>query len=155
METQCMLTHTQHRNQCTCQILTFSQDISSRQSQWAHQRLKLFQVPQRCALDRRRQSVSLIRISITLSDRSPIILMLIWQMIIAVTCPGCSKKTATKTSCKCGSKIAIWACVLCLPVIVGCPPCCCIPCLFPRCYEYSHSCISCNRNIGTSGTGSI
>jgi hypothetical protein len=43
---------------------------------------------------------------------------------VAVDCPSCNKKTMTKTKCKCGDKIWLIACLLCLPILFGCPPCC-------------------------------
>ena len=74
---------------------------------------------------------------------------------VSVHCPNCDKQQMTKVKCEMGQKIWFFSLMLCILVLFGCPPCCCIPCYYPSCYEYKHHCNVCGTYAGSSMTGTL
>lgn len=74
---------------------------------------------------------------------------------IKCKCPNCQVDAETKVKCSCGSKLWVCCLVCTLPLLIGCPPCCCLPFLIPSWYEYTHYCQACGQTIGGSRTGTM
>ena len=74
---------------------------------------------------------------------------------VQIYCQTWGRNTKTKTSWECGQKIWTYSCLLWVFVLLGCPPCCCLPWLIPSCYEYRHSCSECGSYVGNSMTGTM
>ena len=74
---------------------------------------------------------------------------------VSTTCISCNLKVSTKVSWRPASKIWLISLILLSPILIGCVPCCCIPFLFPGCYEYKHTWTNCGSYVGTSKTGQM
>merc|ERR1712179_22212 len=68
---------------------------------------------------------------------------------IAMTCPHCQQSITTTTSTSVGG--CAWVTGLAIFFFSGgaCCPCAFIPCCVDDCLDYTHSCPSCNRVLGS------
>merc|ERR1712228_682661 len=64
---------------------------------------------------------------------------------VTMTCGSCQKTITTRTNTELSSMGWILAIVLC---VVGCWPCCLIPCCVDSMQATTHSCPSCNITVG-------
>lgn len=62
---------------------------------------------------------------------------------------GCGE-TQTRAQCQTTSEQWLWCCLLTLPILIGCIPCCCFPFIIPSCYEYKIYCARCGEFLGIS-----
>eukprot|EP00090_Calanus_glacialis_P019403 TRINITY_DN29810_c0_g1_i1.p1 TRINITY_DN29810_c0_g1~~TRINITY_DN29810_c0_g1_i1.p1 ORF type:complete len:149 (+),score=31.99 TRINITY_DN29810_c0_g1_i1:55-501(+) len=64
---------------------------------------------------------------------------------VTLVCPQCQKNITTRTSSEPSQTAWILGIVLC---VLGCVPCCLIPCCMDSMKQVTHSCPSCNSTLG-------
>merc|ERR1711981_453621 len=71
---------------------------------------------------------------------------------VTITCPSCNKHITTRTSSEPNSTAWILGLVLC---VLGCVPCCLIPCCMDSMKQVTPSCPSCSTTLGRSSGGGL